>query len=54
MNGNSYAVHRIGQESERRVITDADELIDLLEQEFSLRVPLRELLRPAIVGLFQE
>ncbi|MNN76404.1 Arylamine N-acetyltransferase [compost metagenome] len=53
LNGNSYAVHRIGQESERRLITDADELIDLLEQEFGLRVPPRELLRPAIVGLLQ-
>lgn len=53
LNGNSYAVHRIGQESERRVIADADELIDLLEQEFSLRIPSRELLRPAVVGLLQ-
>lgn len=53
LNGNSYAVHRIGQESERRTVNDADELIDLLETEFSLRVPPRELLRPAVEGLFQ-
>ncbi|MEH6350114.1 MULTISPECIES: arylamine N-acetyltransferase [unclassified Pseudomonas] len=53
LNGNSYAVHRIGQQSERRVIADADELIDLLEQEFGLRVPPRELLRPAIVKVLQ-
>jgi N-hydroxyarylamine O-acetyltransferase len=51
LNDNSYAVHRIGQESERRMITDADELIDLLENEFGLTVPPRELLRPAVAGL---
>ncbi|WP_260960912.1 arylamine N-acetyltransferase family protein [Pseudomonas citri] len=51
LNGNSYAVHRFGQESERRTLTDADELIDLLEQEFDLRVPPRELLRPAVMEL---
>ncbi|RMM51366.1 hypothetical protein ALQ77_01059 [Pseudomonas corrugata] len=51
LNGNSYAVHRMGQESVRRLITDADELIDLLENEFGLRVPPRELLRPAVAGL---
>jgi len=51
LNGNSYALHRLGQESERRVITDADELIDVLESEFGLRVPPRELLRPAVLGL---
>jgi N-hydroxyarylamine O-acetyltransferase len=51
LNGNSYAVHRIGQESERRLITDTDELIDLLENEFGLRVPLCALLRPALEGI---
>ncbi|MDO7896846.1 arylamine N-acetyltransferase family protein [Pseudomonas citrulli] len=51
LNGNSYAVHRIGQESERRVIDDADELMALLEQAFDLRLPPREILRPAVLGL---
>ncbi|MDB6446094.1 N-hydroxyarylamine O-acetyltransferase [Pseudomonas sp. NFACC32-1] len=51
LNGNSYAVHRLGQESERRIIAHADELIELLEEEFSLRVPPREVLRPAVKGL---
>jgi N-hydroxyarylamine O-acetyltransferase len=51
LNGNSYAVHRIGHESERRTISDADELIALLETEFGLTVPPRELLRPAIKEL---
>lgn len=51
LNGNSYALHRMGQASERRSITNADELIDLLENEFGLRVPFRELLRPAVAGL---
>lgn len=51
LNGNSYAVHRIGHESERRTITDADALIALLETEFGLRVPPREMLRPALEGV---
>jgi len=51
LNGNSFALHRRGQESERRTITDADALIDLLETEFGLRVPPRELLRPAVEPL---
>lgn len=51
LNGSSYALHRLGQESERREITDADELIDVLESEFGLRVPPRELLRPVLAGL---
>ncbi|MBC3374439.1 arylamine N-acetyltransferase [Pseudomonas sp. SWRI92] len=51
LNGNSYAVHRIGHDSERRTINDADELIDLLENEFGLRVPPRGELRPAVQRL---
>lgn len=51
LNGNSFAVHRMGQESERSTITDADALIELLETEFGLRVPPRELLRPAVEPL---
>lgn len=51
LEGNRYALHRLGQKSVRREITDADELIDLLENEFGLRVPPRELLRPAVQGL---
>ncbi|MGN8344420.1 arylamine N-acetyltransferase family protein [Pseudomonas sp. SMV71] len=51
LNGNSFAVHRMGQESERKTITEADALIDLLETEFGLRVPPRELLRPAMEPL---
>ena len=51
LNGNSYALHRIGHESERRTINDADELIELLENEFSLRVPPLASLRPAIEQL---
>jgi N-hydroxyarylamine O-acetyltransferase len=51
LNGNSYALHRIGHESERRTINDADELIEVLEKEFSLRVPPLASLRPAIEHL---
>ncbi|WP_347905191.1 arylamine N-acetyltransferase [Pseudomonas purpurea] len=39
LNNGSYAVHRTGLESVRRQITAVDELIELLEREFEIRVP---------------
>lgn len=51
LNGNSYAVHRIGQQSERRTITDAEELITVLESEFGLCVPPRASLLPALEAI---
>ncbi|RON57449.1 arylamine N-acetyltransferase family protein [Pseudomonas frederiksbergensis] len=42
LNNGSFAIHRIGEESERRQVTDVHELIGLLESEFDIRVPAHE------------
>lgn len=39
LNNGSYALHRVGQPSERRQITDAEVLMRLLQEEFALRLP---------------
>lgn len=39
LNNGSYALHRMGLESVRRQITDVEELVELLEREFEIRVP---------------
>ena len=39
LNDGSFAIHRIGQDSERRQVTDVQELIGLLGSEFGIRVP---------------
>ena len=39
LNNGSFAIHRIGHDSERREVTDVQELIGLLGSEFSIRVP---------------
>ncbi|MCY1261241.1 MULTISPECIES: arylamine N-acetyltransferase family protein [Pseudomonas] len=39
LNNGSYAIHRIGHDSERREVTDVQELIGLLGSEFGIRVP---------------
>jgi N-hydroxyarylamine O-acetyltransferase len=39
LNNGSFAIHRIGHDSERREVTDVQELIGLLESEFGIRVP---------------
>lgn len=39
LNNGSYALHRVGQPSERRQITNAGELMQLLQDEFALRLP---------------
>lgn len=48
LNNGSYAVHRLGQDSERRQIVDPDELIALLQREFAIRVPQHPRLREAL------
>jgi N-hydroxyarylamine O-acetyltransferase len=48
LNNGSYALHRMGAESERRQITDADELIELLQSEFGIRLPQHPELRQII------
>ncbi|WP_448107053.1 arylamine N-acetyltransferase family protein [Pseudomonas azerbaijanoccidentalis] len=39
LNNGSFAIHRIGHESERRQVGDVPQLIALLENEFDIRVP---------------
>ncbi|MNS15979.1 N-hydroxyarylamine O-acetyltransferase [compost metagenome] len=39
LNNGSFAIHRIGHDSERREVTDVQELIGLLGSEFGIRVP---------------
>ncbi|MCF7222237.1 arylamine N-acetyltransferase family protein [Marilutibacter chinensis] len=44
----SFAVHRIGEESRRRELADADEVVAVLREEFELRLPDGPALRTAI------
>ncbi|EZP30349.1 arylamine N-acetyltransferase family protein [Pseudomonas sp. RIT288] len=39
LNNGSFAIHHMGADSERREVADVDELIEVLEQEFGLRLP---------------
>jgi N-hydroxyarylamine O-acetyltransferase len=39
LNNGSFAIHRVGSESERREITEVDDLVRLLESEFGIQVP---------------
>ncbi|HJR28574.1 MAG TPA: arylamine N-acetyltransferase [Pseudomonas sp.] len=51
LNNGSFAIHRMGGESERRQVADAQELIGLLESEFGIRVPEKEVLTPVLERL---
>lgn len=53
LNNGSFAVHRIGAESERREVMDAGELIVLLKREFELRIAPGALLEPALKRLLE-
>ncbi|UVM40736.1 arylamine N-acetyltransferase [Pseudomonas sp. B21-017] len=53
LNNGSFAIHRLGSESERRQVTDVDELIGLLEREFDIRVPATEALEPVLERLIE-
>jgi N-hydroxyarylamine O-acetyltransferase len=39
LNNGSFAIHRIGHDSERRQVSDVQELIGLLDSEFGIHVP---------------
>jgi len=39
LNNGSFAIHRIGHDSERRQVSDIQELIGLLDSEFGIHVP---------------
>ncbi len=51
LNNGSFAIHRVGRESERRQVVDVDELIGLLEDEFGIRVPVHEGLKRVLERL---
>jgi N-hydroxyarylamine O-acetyltransferase len=53
LNDGNFTIHRIGSESERRQVTDVDELIGVLEAEFEIRVPGNARLRQAIERLIE-
>jgi len=54
LNNGSFAIHRIGRETERRQVADVDELMGLLRSEFDIRVPREAALRRVIEGLIQQ
>ncbi|CDG83215.1 arylamine N-acetyltransferase family protein [Janthinobacterium agaricidamnosum] len=45
LNNGSYAIHRIGAKSERWQFTEVDVVIDLLQNEFGIRMPQHPQLR---------
>lgn len=49
----SFTIHRMGSESERRQVTDVDEVIGVLESEFGIRVPANVQLRQMIERLIE-
>lgn len=53
LNNGSFAIHRIGRESERRQVADVDELIGLLQSEFGIRVPEHEALKRVLERLIE-
>ncbi|WP_426205189.1 arylamine N-acetyltransferase family protein [Pseudomonas sp. TWP3-1] len=48
LNNGSFAIHRMGAESDRREVVDVEDLLDLLEIEFGIRVASPQLLRPVL------
>ncbi|MEO4017000.1 arylamine N-acetyltransferase family protein [Pseudomonas rossensis] len=54
LNNGSFAIHRIGRDTERRQVTDVDELMGVLRSEFDIRVPREAALRRVIEGLIQQ
>lgn len=53
LNNGSFAIHRIGSESERRRVADVDELVALLQSEFGIRVPEHAKLKQALGRLLE-
>ncbi|MGB8920516.1 MAG: arylamine N-acetyltransferase [Pseudomonas sp.] len=51
LNNGSFAIHRMGAESERREVADVDELIEVLEQEFDLRLPDQPQVRQSLARM---
>lgn len=53
LNNGNFAIHRIGSESERREVTDVDDLLALLEREFGIRVPPSARLKQVLERLIE-
>lgn len=53
LNNGSFAIHRVGAESERQQVTEVEELIGLLTREFGIRVPEHAGLRQVLKQLIQ-
>lgn len=53
LNNGSFAIHRMGAESERHHVANVDELIDLLKTEFGIQVPAHARLRQVLERLIQ-
>jgi N-hydroxyarylamine O-acetyltransferase len=53
LNNGSFAIHRLGQDSERRQVADVQELVALLESEFGIRVPTHARLMHTLERLIQ-
>lgn len=54
LNNGSFAIHRSGQDSERREVAEVQALIDLLESEFGIRVPDHPALIQTLERLIQQ
>ena len=53
LNNGSFAIHRMGAESERHQVANVDELIDLLKTEFGIQAPAHARLRQVLERLIQ-
>jgi N-hydroxyarylamine O-acetyltransferase len=53
LNNGSFAIHRVGEDSERRQVSDVQALIELLQTEFGIRVPGHAQLRQTLERLIE-
>ncbi|WP_130907221.1 arylamine N-acetyltransferase [Pseudomonas sp. Sample_16] len=53
LNNGSFAIHRIGHESERRQMADLQDLLGVLEGEFGIRVPTQATLMHTLEQLIK-
>ena len=54
LNNGSFAIHRIGYDSERQQVADVQSLIELLHREFGIQVPEHGQLNGVLERLIQE
>ena len=53
LNNGSFAIHRVGEDSERRQVSDVQALIELLQTEFGILVPEHAQLRQTLERLIE-